>query len=250
MKNRKRILDVTIKQMYDESPDTSWLGVYSDRPNTEFAIDRALDASFQGDVDASTEKLDRIESFLESDRPICDEHETSYDCECAVCQEEKYYTRAIDTIQLARQEFNADWNNREYRYFNPGSIESFDANATWIPADVTDKQAYWLNAMRNNARQDFDRMEKLNNGGFCFIGIRADARVAITDKRSIGLQSYHLVQELTSGGLWGIESDSDDAFMKETEQEQLDELKEQLKSFGFSSRAISTAFKNVEHKSV
>src|SRR5260370_7225031 len=40
-KNGKRILSVTVRRMIDESPDTSWLGKYSNRPETEYAIARA-----------------------------------------------------------------------------------------------------------------------------------------------------------------------------------------------------------------
>ena len=39
--NSKRILSVTVKRMFDESPDTSFLGEYSNSPKTEYAIDRA-----------------------------------------------------------------------------------------------------------------------------------------------------------------------------------------------------------------
>ena len=41
MKNSKRILSVTVKRMVDDSPDTSWLGEYSDTRKSEFSIDRA-----------------------------------------------------------------------------------------------------------------------------------------------------------------------------------------------------------------
>ena len=37
-KSMKRIHKVTIKRMTDESPDTSWLGEYSNTAETEYAI--------------------------------------------------------------------------------------------------------------------------------------------------------------------------------------------------------------------
>jgi hypothetical protein len=40
MKNMKRISQVTIKRMSDADPDTSYLGEYSDRAKTDYAIDR------------------------------------------------------------------------------------------------------------------------------------------------------------------------------------------------------------------
>ena len=55
------------------------------------------------------------------------------------------------------------------------------------------------------------------------------------------------MQEITSGGLWGIESDSDKAYLGEIETEQLSELREQLRAVGFGTRAITTAFKTLTH---
>src|ERR1700677_2990868 len=40
MKNMKRIAKVTIKRLTDESPDTSYLGEYSNRAESDYAIDR------------------------------------------------------------------------------------------------------------------------------------------------------------------------------------------------------------------
>ena len=178
----KRIHKVVIKRMIDESPDTSWLGDYSNSPENEFSIDRnhfdACPCRWAWDSDEQ-------------------------DCEC-----------------------NAGyWDNREYRYFNPGSVET--------KGDPI--------AMRLNARADYARMESLNRGDFCFIGIRAEASYSVGGSPAV-------IQELSSGGLWGIESDSSPADLKETEDEQLSELKEQLKAIGFSSRAISAAFKTIERE--
>jgi hypothetical protein len=40
MKNVKRISKVTIKRMTDNNPDTSYLGSYSDRAQSDYSIDR------------------------------------------------------------------------------------------------------------------------------------------------------------------------------------------------------------------
>ena len=52
-----------------------------------------------------------------------------------------------------------------------------------------------------------------------------------------------VIQKLSSGGIWGIESDSDHGYV---EQDELSELGKQLLAIGFSHRAISIALKNVE----
>jgi len=116
-----------------------------------------------------------------------------------------------------------------YRYFN-GPIENYKGE---LPEDI-----------RKYVRQDFERMESLYRGDFCFIGIRAEAEWSITQTEYA--RNGSLIQTVTSGGLWVIESDSSSEYLKEIEQEQLAELRSQLKAIGFSSRAISAAFRNVE----
>lgn len=39
MKNGKRIVKIEIERMFDESPDTSWMGEFSNCADTQFAID-------------------------------------------------------------------------------------------------------------------------------------------------------------------------------------------------------------------
>ena len=178
-KNSNRILSVTIRRMIDDSPDTSWLGTYSNRPETEFAIDRA--------------------------------------------------------------------HSLDYQFFNPATIEPFNPKAAWIPTNEHDKRAYWRAAMRENARRDYERMESLDAGNWGFIGIRADAEIGIPEDSTMPSSSM-TIQCITSGGLWGIESDSDAPYLESVEQEELGELKQQLRALGFGTRAISKAFQNVTRK--
>jgi hypothetical protein len=76
--------------------------------------------------------------------------------------------------------------------------------------------------------QDWKRMEALERGNFCFIGIMAEAEVSYP----IDGTNSRRIEYFTSGGLWGIESDSDAKYIEEIEQEQIDELKTHLKQFG------------------
>ncbi len=169
MKKRtgKRILKITIKRMIDESPDTSWLGEYSQRSTSEFSI---------------------------------------------------YRDSAIG--------------RNEYRYFNP-SFNYVDNNGQVLPE-------YTAEQVRKYVRQDYERMESLNRGDWCFIGVVAEAEV--------WNPKTQVVQKIHSGGLWGIESDSEEGYIKEEENNQLAELRTELLAYGFRSRAISKAFENVEHK--
>ena len=60
-----------------------------------------------------------------------------------------------------------------------------------------------------------ERYQQYQNGDFGFIGIRAEAEIVING----------VCQIVTSGGLWGIESDSDRHYLSEVEQEEIDQLK-------------------------
>ncbi len=78
-------------------------------------------------------------------------------------------------------------------------------------------------------KQDLARMEGLNRGLWHFLGIRADAVVK--------LGNGDLCQKITSGGLWGVESDADD-HLKEIEDDELSALRRELTAAGFSEEQI------------
>lgn len=95
-----------------------------------------------------------------------------------------------------------------------------------------------------------DRLRQFNDGLFCYIGIIAEAEVnvQVNDGQAYinrQIAPQYLRQTITSGGLWGIESDSDASYLEEIEQEQLSELRGQLHAIGFSQRAITAAFRNI-----
>ncbi len=99
--------------------------------------------------------------------------------------------------------------------------------------------------------QDYERMESLNNGNWSYIGIRAEAEIVLPYQVNKGCVRGHevyayLTQTLGSGGLWGIESDSERSYFEEVKGEELSQLKGSLRTLGFSARAIATAFKSVE----
>lgn len=75
-------------------------------------------------------------------------------------------------------------------------------------------------------KQDYDRMEGLNRGDWCFIGIYAVAEVSY----QTGSSGERRIETLQSGGLWGIESDSGD-YLEEVDKEELTSLREHLEQF-------------------
>jgi len=89
-------------------------------------------------------------------------------------------------------------------------------------------------------QKGFDnRARQYRDGLFGFIGIYAHAEY---------FADGNLRQIIKSGGLWGIESDSDAAYLKEIEQEQLSELRDQLHAIGFGNRAINAAFRDLRRE--
>lgn len=75
-------------------------------------------------------------------------------------------------------------------------------------------------------QEDMKRLEQFNRGELWQIGIVATCTVSYpinkTDRR---------LETFTSGGLWGIDSDSGPEYFKQVEQEQLADLKEHLEHF-------------------
>lgn len=74
-----------------------------------------------------------------------------------------------------------------------------------------------------------ERRQRYDNGAFGFIGIQAEAEIVVAG----------VCQTITSGGLWGIESDSTPDYISEIEQEEIVQLQEILHALGFSWEAIS-----------
>lgn len=74
-------------------------------------------------------------------------------------------------------------------------------------------------------QEDTERLNKINNGQIWQIGIYAQAEI------SVNHGSYKRLDTLQSSGLWGIESDSSNESIKETEKDELADLKRHLQAF-------------------
>jgi hypothetical protein len=77
---------------------------------------------------------------------------------------------------------------------------------------------------------DSERLKEYDAGQFCFIGIKVSTEILT----SLNEGKDWLINTITSGGLWGIESDSDSTYLKEVEQEEMIELEKTLNGLGFS----------------
>ena len=77
------------------------------------------------------------------------------------------------------------------------------------------------------AKQDADRYKAWCNSEWFYMGVYAQAKVCIGG----------VVQTIRSGGVYGIEDDSDEAYKQEMEQEELSELRDILARMGFTEAA-------------
>lgn len=132
-----------------------------------------------------------------------------------------YSTTAQSEYAIDRVE-RGDCGHGEYRWFNP-PVENYTGTSE---AEI-----------RKYCEQDYQRMERLQRGDWYFLGIVAKAEVH--------LAGSYVVQRITSGGLWGIESDAPE-YHKEIEREELSSLKTQLQALGCGKAAIARAFANAE----
>jgi|WetSurSiteA1Bulk_404760.scaffolds.fasta_scaffold50484_3 hypothetical protein len=75
-----------------------------------------------------------------------------------------------------------------------------------------------------------DRLKEYQAGEFYYLGIQAKAEII----------AGGVIQFITSGGLWGIESDSGDGYLKTVGAEQMEEIKAVLLELGFTPEQIVT----------
>ncbi len=189
---KAKILEVWVERDVDTDPDLSYLGAYSDRAETEWAIDRQEWGNAERD--------------------------------------EYHYWNPCNHVPPGRKE-------------NWAHVSSEDVQKALSQANLEPAASRALATERLDLiyiKQDYQRHESYNRGDWCMLGIIAKATVQLTSKGP--------VQTLRSGGLWGIESDSEEDYFATVEREELDDLRRQLEAVGFGKRAVDYAFRKVERE--
>ncbi len=219
MLQQKRILSIEVKHIDDTDPDTSYLGKYSDQPTGDYSIDRkhSIDCIVNNpQITEAVDKLARVLSYLyKRSSEVGNNSEDPYYWGFADAQD--IIGKAQEAVSACNCDESGDWSHGELQYFNTSG------NYTGEP----------LETIVQYTKQDYARMEALNNGEWSFIGIDARAEIVIGG----------VCQSIKSGGLWGIESDSEESHFRETEQDELAALRGILNELGFSKRAIAAAVK-------
>lgn len=136
-----------------------------------------------------------------------------------VCQEGEYLKKLGKKYEIPSR-------GRTFRFFVPVAGDEKPGNKAY--------QEY--------GKQDFKRMQDYNEGGWHEMGIIAEAEIEV----SLDGGKNWKIDKLTSGGLWGIESDSGEDYFAQVEKEQLHELKAYLVEYGFSEAEIAAACENTE----
>lgn len=120
------------------------------------------------------------------------------------------------------REERGDMGHGEYRYFNPAMSGEESGNP-------------------ESPEQDYQRCEDYNRGEWSYLGIRAECEIQTSESGNVWLSNT-----VTSGGLWHVESDSDESYFSEVGSEQLAELKTVLSELGFTAKEINKAFADVK----
>jgi hypothetical protein len=109
----------------------------------------------------------------------------------------------------------------------------FDVDGVDVDGDISWLQQYDINSKdseeRKYALQDKKRLEAYYNNEWHFVGVQAVAEIRING----------ISQTISSGGLWGIESDSSDEYFDEIFEEEKEQLKDVLLQLGFTEKEIA-----------
>ncbi len=120
--------------------------------------------------------------------------------------------------------FDRKPSGHEFKYFVPmNSVEDHRKGLSRL--GYSRSQAEEM--AREYCRQDYKRMEALNEGEWAYVGIQAEARVSYPS----GPNGHRRIEWFTSGGLWGIENDSGDEYLTGIAKDELSNLREHLNAF-------------------
>lgn len=138
------------------------------------------------------------------------------------------YTNKYETGTISRSRFSKRYSRGQYEWYIPANHWPHDPR-NWDHVSEEDKakviheygslkKADWCYALR-----DMDRLDSMGED-WVPIGIFAEAEVVV----------HSVIQRIRSAGLWGIESDSDEEYLRSVEKDELDELTKILVELGFS----------------
>jgi hypothetical protein len=134
------------------------------------------------------------------------------------------------------ENFYPDYLKSEYDEENKKIINSARYSNSDVDSEGWDQVKKWID-------EDHKRLEDFENNKWDANGVIATARV----KYPIGGNNWRL-EWLSSGGLWGVESDCGDDYMQEVVDGELERLKQHLEKFGVNTSDFEKHAKKAKEK--
>ena len=111
------------------------------------------------------------------------------------------------------------------------SIVSLKSIVVLVLPDEDPDTSFWDQDTDPDEQNDYEeRKEAYRRGEFSFVGVRAEAEIVVDG----------VIQTITSGGLWGIESDAGDEHIHGIAQEEYTDLRKILKTLGVPTSELPT----------
>jgi hypothetical protein len=180
-----------IEWQYDDSPDLSYLGEYTDQPG-EWQVDRKEGRLLGEYIENETEWMEEPATQIKADELEADGMEVNWNYDeredgTTVCS--LYYWG----YEILAADLRSTYEHNSYRYFAP-AVDNYKGS----PKDELIKYAI----------QDYERMEDLNRQHWFVCGCVVTMKIE--------------GEEVAYASLWGIESDAGD-YLKEVEEDLIDE---------------------------
>ncbi len=222
---KNKISKVWIEHKIDESPDTSWLGEYTNEPSG-WHVDRKAGQllASNGDILAADVPGD----YSRGEYQYISGFQHTGSLKSWASQTEKSIASAWLRIRYQANGREQGLRGNLFQHF--GVVGWQNANTRAEKVRCIDVVYCCLEALR---------LHRLERNDWCFLGIIAKAEI---------ISPAGIIQTVRSGGLWGVESDSDKSYLNDVEKEELHSLRAELETMGdgFGVRSMDYAFKNVE----
>jgi hypothetical protein len=181
-----------IKWQYDDSPDLSYLGEYTDSPG-EWQVDRKEGRLLGEYIENETEWMEEDATQIKADELEADGMEVNWN------YDEREDGTTVTSLyywgyEILAADLRTNYDHNSYRYFAPANMD--------VEAESKEDKIKY-------AIRDFERMEDANRGYWSPVGCI--------------VTMYIEGEEVAYASLWGIESDSGDGYLKEVEEDLISE---------------------------
>jgi hypothetical protein len=202
-----------IEWQYDDSPDLSYLGEYTDQPG-EWQVDRKEGRLLGEYIENETEWMEEDATQKKADELEADGMEVNWN------YDEREDGTTVTSLyywgyEILAADLRSTYEHNSYRYFVPGNPYS--------DVDKAERVKYIL--------QDYERMEDGNRGFWSSVGCVVTMKIE--------------GEEVAYASLWGIESDCGEDYTKEVEEDLISECISDAKK---NSAALAAKYRELADK--